>query len=154
MFLTKAIRGSIGGLLFNITTTCFAATSASITMQMPIDFGTYNPLSPMPLDTTARLKLSCSGGPISYTIKLGEGASHDASRQMTNGRNYLRYYLYADPSRTQVLGNDTQATYSINNSKNCERGKTIDHIIYARVPALQHISPGEYQDTVSITLLY
>ena len=112
-------------------------------------FGTYNPAQPTPLDGITTVQLDCSQTTV-YTMEASTAKINpDGSREMKAGgaAGNAIYFLYIDPSRTQVWGDGTGNTYSLNGTT---AGSVVDHSIYGRVPAGQLLGAGSYKDKVLI----
>ena len=63
-------------------------STCTIASDIPVSFGDYSPNSATPLDATGRLKVTCSGGSVSYQIALNAGSGSNGSfspRKMLNG---------------------------------------------------------------------
>lgn len=133
-----------------------AAISATVSTEIPINFGTYNPLSPTDLVTVGRIAVGCSGGAISYSIELNPGNNGSfLTRKMHNRNTYLNYNLYTDPAKTKVWGDGTQGSTLITGGGNCYSASAFQNIVYGRIPALQkNVLAGSYTDLVIITLNY
>ena len=133
-----------------------AITSASISTEIPLNFGTYNPLSPTDLETVGRMAINCSGGTIAYSIVLSPGNNGTfSSRKLSNSHSYLNYNLYTDSAKTLIWGDGTQGTSIITGGGNCYNANEFQHIVYGRIPALQkNLLVGTYNDLVIMTLIY
>ena len=131
--------------------------SATIT---PIAYGSVDVLLNQPVDTTATLQITCTGGnndTARVCANLGRmtptaGAS---SRRMTDsGGNYLNHELYSDPARTQVWGSWAGAGYAsggveIDIPLGPTGTATATRTIYGRVLAGQQTAPpGSYMQSL------
>lgn len=94
-----------------------------------------------PNDATGAVTVSATKG-MTYKIHI----SND--RAMTNGTETLNYEIYADPARTTVWGDTYALAESYTSTTNAPSAKTI----YSRIPVLQNVPGGVYNDTVTITL--
>lgn len=81
-----------------------------------VNFGAVDTLSNNPVNTTATLNVSCTGGLLDIGKRLlicpnmgagSGGASSAAARQMLNGTNPLNYQLYSDSGYSVIWGSNT-----------------------------------------------
>lgn len=121
-----------------------------------VAFGAYDPTSSASLDTTGSVTLDCDGGfqaVLSLSAGNGAKASYSDGRKMTRGGGgaTLTYNLYANAARTQVLGDGTGGSVTLQISAQ----KTFTQAIWARIPGRQHtVLAGSYADTVVATVSY
>lgn len=140
----------------------FAQAVADCTVSATTQaFGSYNPFSATPRDSTSDIAVACSLGGlislgVSYTIKLSSGGSGGyAPRRMSSGAHTLNYNLYTTTGRTTVWGNGTASTGTISDGYLLGIGTTTRHYtVYGRVPALQNAYGGAYADTITVTVDY
>lgn len=140
------------------TTTTTIAVTATVQPSRTVSatalaFGTYNPLSATPLDSTSTVTVNCTTG-TTYTVGLNAGTTSGATvttRQMLLSANALNYTLYRDTGRTNNWGNtpgtDTPATATATTTPAALT-------VYGRIPALQNVPAGNYTDTVTVTVNY
>ena len=119
-------------------------------------FGVYNPASSANQDVTGSVVLTCDKkikAELSLSVGNGVGASYSGGRKMTksNGGGTLTYNLYANPSRTQVLGDGTDTSVIVQvNGKD-----TFSQPVYGRIPGGQRtVFSGGYLDTLAVTIEY
>lgn len=120
-----------------------------------VAFGAYDPTSSANLDTTGSLELRCNSVfnvVLSLSVGNGAGASYSGGRKLTRGGGgTLTYNLYANTSRTQILGDGTGGSVTLNISGH----NTYTQAIWARIPGNQRtVSTGSYADTVVATISY
>lgn len=119
-----------------------------------LNFGTYDPFSPIPLDTTGQVQFFClrlGGGP-PVTVQLSQGGSNSFTpRQMSSGSNRLNYNLYLDPNHSRIWGDGTGGTYPWVSSS---VGLVNTLTIYGRIPAQQWVAPGLYTDSLQVTIIF
>ncbi|GGI20810.1 hypothetical protein GCM10008066_25890 [Oxalicibacterium faecigallinarum] len=109
----------------------------------------------MPLDSTSTLTVTCSNT-TPYTVALSAGsnaggATNFTSRAIKNGSSTLGYQLYTDSSRTTVWGNGTSSSSTVPGTGS---GSNQTLSIYGRLPSLTGAVPGNYTDTVTVTITY
>lgn len=130
-------------VLANVDRTC--AVSAQ-----NISFGSHGFLTSQ-LDATGGLAVTCTQN-LPYTISLDGGLSNAATptqRKMTKGTESVIYGLYTDANRTQPWGNSVGQIASGTGT-----GSQQNLPVYARLQAQATPSPGNYADTVVVTVTY
>ena len=153
-------KGLAAVLLTAVLPLKLEAVTLCTTVALSVDFGSYNPFSAAPLDSTGQVGVSCTGGAISalvnYTIRLSTGSSGGFSaRRMAHGASHLDYNLYTNSSRSIVWGDGAGGTSSVTDSYTVGLlTVTRNYPVYARVPAQQNVMPGLYADTIVITVDY
>jgi spore coat protein U-like protein len=128
----------------NFANTCHISTATDL------DFGAVVDL-PGNRDQTSTIQVQCPIG-TPWQVGLDDGSHADGStRQMAgpDGR-FLRYELYRDPQRTQRWGNTRNSDTHHGNGSDSTQTLTV----FGRVPAQPTPTPGNYVDTVTITLTY
>lgn len=135
---------------FDVTVTVIAACDISATDH---DFGTYDALSPTPLDSTSTISVTCTSG-ASYSVALSAGTTGGgtiADRLMTDGVNTLDYNLYTNAGYGTVWGDGSGASAEVAGTGS---GASQDLTVYGRMPAGQGEPAGDYSDTVTATITY
>lgn len=119
----------------------------------PVSFGPYSPLDSAPLDSSAAIGIQCnpgSGGLI--TVDLSPGNGTYANRFMLSGAQRLYYNLYLDAARTVVWGNGTGGTGRFTTNKPKNDWLTLNIPVYGRIFPGQDVLPGNYLDTITVTI--
>ncbi len=119
----------------------------------PLIFGVYNPDSPFPNNSTARIKVLCTLN-IPYYITLDQGAGYSATtrlRSMSGPEcSSIKYILTQNPTHTINWGNviGVDALFQI--------GTGIKQIIpvYGQIPPKQNVGLGSYRDVVNVGLVF
>lgn len=122
-----------------------------------IAFGTYDPLSSLPLDAAGAIDVVCDKNNVVVRVELdrGDGGSY-LPRQMRSGAQTLAYNLYVDSARSSVFGDGAGGT---------QAGMGITSAIgggefRARVPVYGRIAPGldaafgSYSDHINVTVAF
>jgi spore coat protein U domain-containing protein, fimbrial subunit CupE1/2/3/6 len=131
----------------NVTQTCSVASGS-------MAFGTYDPTAFGDLDVMGNIWLTCTNlGPA--TIKLNEGQHGlgtlgNPDRHMHNPTNAgpdLQYSLFSDIGRNLVWEGVTGIGFT-------GSGDEDSVAVYGRIPQLQNVAPGNFSDTVTITVTY
>lgn len=137
-----------------------AAANCSVSATV-LAFGSYNPFSATPRDSTGTVTVSCTLGGllsllVSYEIKLSTGGSGSFSpRRMSSGANTLNYNLYTTSGRTTVWGNGSGGTGTVSDGYLLGLGTTVrNYTVHGRVPALQNARVGGYLDSITVTVEY
>ncbi|UUR06833.1 Csu type fimbrial protein [Sphingomonas glaciei] len=130
---------------------CTASTTA-------LSFGSYSPVTASPTDASASVSINCTGLVSLFglvEIRASAGTSGTAlQRTMEHNGSTLRYNLFANSARTEVLADGTGGTTTITTPLNGLLFFSTVAPVYARVPASQWVASGTYGDTVIITVQY
>jgi spore coat protein U-like protein len=152
--MTRRIRRLAGllGMVACALASAARAEAACTVSTTGVNFGAYSVFNPSPTDTTGTLTLHCTGLNIIVTATLSTGSSGTyATRTLRRGAERLNYNLFADATRTTVLGDGNGGTSDfgwfllIGNQTRTET-------IYGRIFAAQDVSVGTYTDTVLVTV--
>jgi spore coat protein U-like protein len=120
-----------------------------------VAFGLVDPTTGAAVDALGSLSISCNSnfsGVLSLDLGHGVQASYSQGRRMTAGNGAtLIYNLYANASRTRVLGDGTGGSYTLDVSGH----KSAIQTIWGRILGGQRKAPpGGYGDVVMVTLTY
>lgn len=118
-----------------------------------LDFGVRDTLAST-IDASTTLDVACTNrGPFTVRFDRGTGAGASfAARRLSNGVDTVDYSLYADASRSRVLGDAAEGSVQLTGTG---AGDTQTFTVFGRVFAGQGPkSPGVYTDTVTATLGY
>ncbi|MGH8549455.1 MAG: Csu type fimbrial protein [Methylococcales bacterium] len=134
-----------------VTANCTIATNT-------LAFGNYDPIvanAASALNGTGSVTITCTNGS-SATITLDQGANPGGGstnaiplRRMTDGSNFLSYFLYQNSSRTTVWGNTAGTGVAATGT-----GTAAIHTVYGQVTAAQNLPAGNYSDTVVATVTF
>lgn len=115
-----------------------------------LDFGVIGTIT-QSIDATNQLSLVCSAG-AAYSIGLDNGRTGNAPdrRQLRKDRDTVTYGLYRDPGRVLPWGNSEGS----DTMGGTGTGATQRYIVYGRVPIQPSPVPGNYSDTVVVTVTY
>ena len=128
-----------------------------------ISLGGYIGDTSTPLDSIGSFSLTCArdGGSPTATVTMGIGPSSTsgaiASRQLrrVGGADVLSYNVFRDALRSSVWGQTTgldTVTQSVVVPN--KASASLLFTIYGRVPGLQSVSVGSYQDNLLVTIQY
>lgn len=131
---------------FNVTA---AVEPACLVSAQPINFGNHGVLNSA-VDATGTITLTCTAN-LAYSVALNGGLSGSppASRQMVLGSSSIIYGLYRDTARTNVWGSTAGQVVTGTGT-----GASQNVTVYGRVPAQTTPAPGQYTDTVVVTVSY
>lgn len=139
---------------FQVTAT---VTSACTVSGSSLNFGSaIDPLAAsVPLDATSTVTVVCSNS-TPYTVALNAGsnaggAANFGARAMKSGSDTLAYQLYMDAGRATVWGDGTSSSST---KAGTGSGSAQSLTIYGRLPSLANVVPGNYTDTVTVTISY
>jgi len=132
--------------------TQIAITAAcAINSAAALNFGTQGVLASN-VDQSSTIQVTCTNT-TPYTIGLDAGigsAATIAARKLTSGSNTVSYTLYADAAHTTLWGN-TPSSDTVAATGN---GSAQSFTVYGRVPAQAAPAPGNYSDTITVTVVY
>lgn len=151
--LSHAATPTSGSGTFQVGATILVAcnvTGSTLTFG-----GSIDPLqTPGPVDAATSLNVTCTKTtPYSVALSAGANAGNASafgSRVMKSGNNNLPYQLYLDAGRTQVWGDGNSSGVYTGTGTGSQQQLTV----YGRLPSLNGIVPGNYSDTVTLTITY
>jgi len=128
-----------------ITATCTINSAATL------NFGTQGVLATN-VDQTSTIQVTCTNTtPYNIGLDAGTGSGATvATRKLTSGGATVNYSLYSDSGRTTVWGN-TVSTDTVAGTGN---GSGQNYTVYGRIPAQTTPAPGNYADTITVTVTY
>ena len=142
----RPVMTAQGSATATLTVHAHVVRNCTITAT-PVDFGNYDPL-----DATGGMAITCTKG-INPTVELDDGANaQGAVRRMSSGTSFLTYELYLDVGRTIVWGAGADAAALTLNPGTI--GGSFNAVAFARVPGGQNVAPGDYDDTVTATVIF
>lgn len=102
-------------------------------------------------DVNGSATITCTNG-TAYRVLIGNGltGTGPTARKMTNGANSVTYAIYRDVARTQAWG----STSGVNSLAGTGTGLAQTITMYGRVPPQAVPPPGNYSDTVVMTIEY
>jgi spore coat protein U-like protein len=131
---------------FNVTA---AVEPACLVSAQSINFGNHGVLNSA-VDANGAITLTCTAN-LAYSIALNGGLSNSppAARQMVLGSSSVIYGLYRDAARSNVWGSAAGQVVTGTGT-----GTSQSVTVYGRVPAQNTPTPGQYNDTVVVTVSY
>lgn len=155
-------------LLSFLTALCVAPAAKAVTVNCTVTatsiaFGIYNPLNTAATTSTGNLRVICSGsgtGSVSMSVgvTLSAGLSGSfATRKMFSGLNALNYNIFWSTAYSQVMGDGSGGSFAGSAGPFTVFAggtSTATGTMYGRVPAQQDVAPGNYVDTILVTVTY
>lgn len=131
----------------SLSVTANYENSCNLMAASDLNFGHIDDLS-KGITSSTTVNLSC---PLNTTWKVGldQGLNYDGkTRRMRNGVDYIAYELYQD-----VIYKQPWSSTNTSQGVGTNGAQTIQ--IYGKVPpSALSVPPGEYQDTITVTLTY
>lgn len=123
------------------------ANACYISTATDLDFGSAADLT-QTRDQTSRVSLHCPAG-TAWRVALDDGSHPSAGvRRMAGPGGHIDYQLYRDGGRSQVWSTAPSDVSGTGDNS------IQDLTIYGRVPAQGNVAPGDYSDTITVTLTY
>lgn len=142
----KMLRTTISGTVV-VQPICQISTT-------PMNFGVIT--GKVAVSGSASVNVTCTKG-TPFAITLGGGQNPGSRwRRLTDGTHFLDYGLYVDSSASQEWGDpDWERTYPFGTTfKDVGDGTPKQYPIYGRTFPAEAPHPGQYSDTVKVTVLY
>jgi spore coat protein U-like protein len=123
----------------------------------PVDFGNYNVLLTAATDTESSITVNCNEvPPAAVTISIGpspnSGGFDPRQMKLSVGNEFINYNLYTDSGRTQIWGDGSGSTFTLTDMV-FRRAPWIA-TVYGRIPPEQNVSPGNYNETLTVTIVW
>lgn len=141
--------------VFIILVSADKAIAACNVTTTDISFGAYDVVSPVPLDSTGSISITCDERPSArVTVSIGQSPNSGVfnPRQMNNISTLMNYNVYIDSARTIIWGDGTAGTSTQRVTVPSARSRRLT--TYGRVPPLQDLSVGVYTDTLTVTIIW
>ena len=143
---------AIAGTTTTTFTSQISLTAACvINSASALNFGTQGMLAAN-VDQTSTIQVQCTNT-TPYTIGLDAGTGTGgtiAARKLTSGGNTVNYMLHSDAAHTTIWGN----TVSTDTVAATGTGSGQNFTVYGRVPPQAAPAPGNYTDTITVTVMY
>lgn len=142
--------GGTAAVSFNATAN--VASLCSISAASDLDFSAQPGIFTSNRDYTSTLSMNCRRR-TAWQIGLDNGQhASGTTRRMANGTGnaFVPYELYRNSGRTLRWG----STLNSDTLTGTGTGSSANHTIYGRVPGPQNLTPGSYNDIVTVTVTY
>jgi len=150
---TDSPTASISGTGITTATAQFSVTATIVkgcsTSATNLAFGNYTGAVN---SSTSTVSVTCTSS-TAYTVGLSAGLATGATvttRQMQNGSALLHYNLFSNSGRTTNWGNTSATNWVSGTGSGSAQALTV----YGQVPAAQHVTPGSYTDTITVSVTY
>ena len=137
--------GFLAILIGSLPSTAYAQCTLN---AQSVSFGNYEVFDNNHLDGVGNVNVACDVSS-SYTIALSPGNGSFTNRVLLNGQHELLYNLFIDAARTIVWGDGTGTSSTASGV-----GTNTNFAVYGRIPARQNVYVGNYQDNVTVTLVF
>ena len=143
-------------LLFVLAQAFAAAGYAACNVAGPnLPFGPYDPLGPVGSTTSSVITVFCDmSPPPNVTIEIGPSPNSGgfAPRRMrrAGGADTLDYNVYLDSSTSIVWGDGGSGTHVA--TRRVFRNRPWNATIFGRMPPGQDVAPGDYSDSIAVTI--
>lgn len=135
---------------FPFTTTAQVTTNCKINTASDLNFGDVEGFMTAPVNQTSQISLECVGGTAwKLGLNNGSNASGTQRRMKDAAGNFVLYELYRESSRSTRWGN----TLNADTVSGTGTGTTQLVTVYGQVP-VQTATPGNYSDTITVTITY
>jgi len=122
----------------------------------PLNFGAYDPLSSVPLNSTGSFSIICNPNKQTFNIILqltaGNSGSYAQRSMSSGGGTALNYNIYTNAAQTTILGDGSGGSVSL--TQTVTRQTPWFVTFYGQVPPLQNVIPGLYTDIITATILW
>jgi spore coat protein U-like protein len=145
----SVLNGAFTGSPASFNATITLANDCLVTAQN-INFGNKGLLN-TDSDANGQVNVTCTPTvPYSVSLSMGGTGTGPTTRKMTGPGNAITYGLYRDLNRLQPWGN----TIGTNTASGTGNGTAQPFIVYGRVPVQTTPTPGDYNDTIIVTVTY
>jgi spore coat protein U-like protein len=136
---------------------CTGGDAGSLSViATPLNFADYVAISGMADETSFTLTAECSGGlgtPVlpPFNVSLSPGNGSYTQRHMTKAADVLNYQIFSDAGMTTIWGDGSGGTSTVGSAGGAA---SQDFQGYGAIPAGQWVSPGSYEDVITVTVSY
>ncbi len=123
-----------------------------------INFGNYDVFSPIPVDSTASINVTCkipsnspqAPLPVIISLSPGNSGSFSPRSMQSTGADTLDYNLYTNASMSTIWG-DGGGSSSVQTAF-VAKDMPWSATLFGRIPAQQNVRAGSYSDTITVTI--
>lgn len=163
-FTKSVLPKFLFGVLFAMNAfACNSDACKCSAVASPVNFPYYVAINSSDTTTISSIQVTCSttllGQTITYSVGFDGGNSGNLSErymQSPTSDDKAYYNIYKDSSYTQILGNGENSTFAISNSYTFQTNldQADQYNIYAVMPASQEIKPGNYSDSINLSIVF
>ena len=122
-----------------------------------ISFGAYDVFSNTPRDSTGSISVNCTSEVVKAKVTMSASSTSgtfNPRRMKGAGADRLNYNIFIDGSRTVIFGNGTGGSSLVDLKRPTGKPAPWNQNIryYGRIFPGQDVSPGEYSDTLTVTI--
>jgi spore coat protein U-like protein len=139
----------------------YAAIACAINSQK-LDFADYRTFNTSPTDGNGTVEVNCTNldvsaaGPSALVLGIGpssHGVAADRKMAPMSGQvDLLRYGIYRDAGRSVNWDQGNNAQVLRLEGLQALQTKTFSFTLFGRIPPLQNVRPGTYQDALTLTI--
>lgn len=123
----------------------------------PVSFGSYDVFTAVPLDATGTITVDCNETPPpTVTISIGQstnsGGFDPRAMKLATGSELILYNLYIDSNRSNIWGDGSGNTMTVQGR--VKKNRPFINTVYSRVPPLQDVKAGPYNETLTVTIVW
>jgi spore coat protein U-like protein len=160
LLLRSAVAIALAASALDATAVTCSVSSAGLA------FGNYDVFAAGATTINANVNVTCSQDPADkgadklqpYVVSLSTGSSGSfVQRTLKNGANTLGYNIYTSNAYSVVWGDGTGSTATQSGTAVINNGHPVatnTFTAYGRIPALQDVAVGPYNDNVTITITW
>jgi spore coat protein U-like protein len=106
--------------------------------------------------SSSTISVNCTNTtPFNIGLNAGTGSGATVNnRIMTSGTNTLNYSLYQDSGHSLVWGNTVGTNTVSGTGGGLGGGSAITRTVYGQIPSQPGTPPGNYADTITVTVTY
>lgn len=119
----------------------------------------YDSSNTAPTDSVGSVDVLCtnidvtSNSGVTVALSVGAGANGSISdRKMAGNGDLLRYGIYSDAGRVINWGQGMEGVQQSSGLLSAGETKPLHFTLFARIPALQNVHAGLYQDQLILTI--
>jgi spore coat protein U-like protein len=139
--------------IFNVTAQVNA--TCAIDLASALTFPAYAPNQGAQVSTST-ISVRCTNTtPFNIGLNVGTGpGATESNRIMSSGTHTLTYSLYQNSGHSIVWGNTVGTNTAAGTGAGMASGNAITKTVYGQIPSQPNTVPGNYADTVTVTVTY
>jgi spore coat protein U-like protein len=148
-FATTGMSSATFNVTAQVNATCVINLASALT------FPAYAPNQGAQASTST-ISVNCTNTtPFNIGLNAGTGTGATVTnRLMTSGTNTLNYSLYQDSGHSLVWGNTVGTNTVSGTGGGLGGGSAITKTVYGQIPSQPGTPPGNYADTITVTVTY
>ena len=139
-------------IAFALSVPAFAGNCSWTTTPTAMAFGTYSVFATSDLPGSTKFVINCTPHThVNVKISAGSAGTFVPNRLMSG---VAKYNLFLDAGGSAIWGDTAAAGVTYDAYNTTPANKDITDFVYGIMPKNQDLTPGTYNDTVSVTLSY